>query len=178
MIALNTQHRLTPAVFWYSSLAPIIASFVAVVGGAFVKDFIASTCAISVCPFFAPYIMPVLVLAFIVAVLAHPVLDFLLFSFQLAEHSITINSGVIFRQYETINFNRIQTLDLERGPLLWLFGLTEVRLWTASADQMNFSLEDKTLSSRPSADTTFVLPRDTAVHLKEFITNAKGPVQA
>jgi membrane protein YdbS with pleckstrin-like domain len=37
-------------------------------------------------------------------------------------------SGILFRQYETIAFSRIQTLDLERGPLLWLFGLTEMRL--------------------------------------------------
>jgi membrane protein YdbS with pleckstrin-like domain len=75
----------------------------------------------------------------------------------------------LFRQYETIAFSRIQTLDLERGPLLWLFGLTEMRLWTGSADQFNSGEHD--IHAKP--DTTLVLARDTAQELKDFISGAK-----
>ncbi len=176
MIPLNTEHRLSPAVFWYSATPSIVAGFVVVVVGAFLKDFVSTSCATQVCPSFAPAIMPTLVLAFIIAVLAHPILNFLLFSYVVGERSVTINSGILYRQYETIDFNRIQTLDLERGPILWLFGLTEVRLWTASADQFNDN--EAHVHARP--DTTLLLPRDAAQQLKEIIANSKhaAPVAA
>ncbi len=172
MFPLNQPQRLSVAAFWYSALPAIAVSFVAVIIGAFIKDFIASTCATAACPVFAPLIMPVLVIVFVAAVLAHPILDFMLFSYSLAEHSITINSGIIFRQYETIDFNRIQTLDLERGPILWLFGLTEVRLWTASADQFNFS-DITQWKERAKPDTTLILARNAAESMRDFIANTR-----
>jgi membrane protein YdbS with pleckstrin-like domain len=169
MIPLNTEQRLSATVFWYSAIPSIVLAFIAVIAGAFVKDLVLSSCAMSACPAYVPFLMPVIVLAFIAAVLAHPILSFVLFSYRLTEHSITISSGILYRQYETIDFSRIQTFDLERGPILWLFGLTEVRLWTASSDQLNTS----DIGTKANPDTTMVLPKDTAVHLRDFVTGAK-----
>ncbi len=169
MIALNTAHRLSAAAFWYSALPAIVVVFVAVIVGAFVRDTVASACILNSCPYYVPILLPTFLLLFIVGVLAHPILEHILFTYSLEEHAITINTGIIFRQYETITFSRIQTINLERGPLLWLFGLTEVRLWTASADQFNNHAEH----AHATPDTKLVLGRDLAQEVKDFISGAK-----
>ncbi len=169
MIALNTVHRLPAATFWYSAFPSIIVAFIAVILGAIVRDSVAHACILNSCPYYVPALMPAFVLLFIIGVLAHPILEYILFTYSFTESSVTINSGILFRQYETIAFNRIQTLDLERGPLLWLFGLTEVRLWTGSADQFNGDEPD--LHAKP--DTKLILERDTAQAVKEFMTSTK-----
>ena len=170
----NTPHRLSQAAFWYSAFPAIVLAFVAVIAGAFMRDIVISACAENQCPVYMPYVVPGIVLTFIVTALAQPVLNFLLFSYSVTSSAITINSGIIFRQYETIDFNRIQTIDLERGPLLWLFGLTETRLWTASADQFN---HDAASGEHPHAlpDTVIILDHATAQQLRDHISAAKAP---
>lgn len=169
MIAEGIVHRQPPAAFWYSALPAIVVVFIAVVIGAFVRDAVAASCAMNTCPNYVPQILPVIMIIFIVGVLIHPILEYILFTYTLHPDTITINTGILFRQYETIAFSRIQTLDLERGPLLWLFGLTEVRMWTGSADQFNSGEHD--LHAKP--DTTLILGRDTAQELKDFISGSK-----
>ncbi len=169
MIALNSPHRLSAAAFWYSALPAIVVVFIAVILGAFVRDTVASACILNTCPYYVPMILPTFLIIFIVGVLAHPILEHILFTYSIEEQAITINTGILFRQYETITFSRIQTINLERGPLLWLFGLTEVRLWTASADQ--FNNHDEHPHATP--DTKLILTRDHAQEVKDFISNAK-----
>lgn len=173
MLAHHTSHRLPPAAFWYSALPAIVVVFIAIIIAAFVRDTVASACILNSCPYYVPIILPTALIIFIVGVLAHPILEYILFTYSLEEHAITINTGIIFRQYETITFSRIQTINLERGPLLWLFGLTEVRLWTASADQFN----NHEQHPHATPDTRLVLLRDTAQEMKDFITGAKKAEQ-
>jgi uncharacterized membrane protein YdbT with pleckstrin-like domain len=174
MIPHNEPQHLSQAAFWYSAYPAIILAFIAVIAGAFMRDIVITACMESACPVFMPYIVPGIVVIFIIAALVQPVLNFVLFSYTLTDRTITINSGILYRQYETIDFNRIQTLDLERGPLLWLFGLTEVRLWTASADQLNHEHD----GPHAAPDTTLILERGTAEILRDHIHNAKQPVAA
>lgn len=170
----NTQHRLSQAAFWYSAFPAIVLAFIAVIAGAFMRDVVSSACTENPCPSYMPYVVPAIVIAFIVTALIQPVLHFILFSYSLSGTSITINSGILFRQYETIDFHRIQTIDLERGPILWLFGLTEVRLWTASADQLNHEQG----GPHATADTILLLDRDTAENLRDHIHTARQPAPA
>jgi uncharacterized membrane protein YdbT with pleckstrin-like domain len=169
MFALNTAHRQPVAAFWYMALPAIVVVFFAIILGAFVRDTVASACVLNSCPYYVPMILPTFLIIFIVGVLAQPILEYVLFTYSLEAHAITINTGIIFRQYETITFSRIQTINLERGPLLWLFGLTEVRLWTASADQFN----DHEDHSHAKPDTKLILDRDAAQEFKDFISGAK-----
>ncbi len=174
MIPHNEPQRLSQAAFWYSAYPAIILAFIAVIAGAFMRDIVISACMESACPVFMPYVVPAIVVTFIIAALIQPVLNFVLFSYSLTGSTITINSGILYRQYETIDFNRIQTLDLERGPLLWLFGLTEVRLWTASADQVN----QEQGVSHATPDTTLILDSGDAEHLRDHIHASKAPAPA
>lgn len=169
MLALNTPHRQPPAAFWYLALPSIVVAFLIVIVGGLMRDVLANACAASDCPPYVQQILPALVLISIAGVLLHPILTYILFTFSLEEHAITVNSGIVFRQYETITFERIQTLDLERGPILWLFGLTEVQLWTASTDQLN----DHEAHTHAKPDTTLILARDTAQEFKDHVSEAR-----
>ncbi len=122
----------------------------------------------------APIVLPFLGIV-IALVLAYPILFYLLFSFELTEHTITVNSGILFRQYETIDFNKVQAMDQERGPLLMLFGLTEINIWTASADQLTFSVGANALKTRPRPDVRMLLRKDDAQKLKDLAMSSKAP---
>lgn len=111
--------------------------------------------------------------AIVALILCYPVLYWILFSYELTERTITVNTGIIFRQYESIDFDRIQSINNERGPLLWLLGLTMVKIWTASADQMNFSVEKDSVRSEATPDTTLVLDEKIAHDLKEFVMSSR-----
>jgi membrane protein YdbS with pleckstrin-like domain len=173
MPPLNTTLRQPAAAFWYTALPALVLSiFVALLGLFFIAG-AQSSCQGAGCGVFSPAVIgPILGLVAIL-VLSYPTLYYLLFSYALTEHTITINSGILFREYETIDFGRIQVMDNERGPLLWIFGLTEVRIWTASADQLAFSVGAGITKSRPHPDATILLQEDDAEEFKDFIMKAK-----
>lgn len=170
---LHTKQKEPVAAFWYASMGGIALSIVVIlltsilaVGGA--------TCEGDGCALVSPAILAPAAMLILLIVLCYPALYWFLFSYELAEHAITINSGVIFRSYETLDFNRVQVVDLQRGPLLMLFGLTEVRIWTASADQLTFSVGANTATAAPHPDATLLLKKDDAQQLKDVITGGKN----
>ena len=163
MPALNIRHRQPIAALWYTALpAILIACIVLALGIVFATS---STLASASMPGFSALVLSVSVVGTVVAI-AYPILFFLLFSYEIGEHAITINSGIIFRQHETINFERIQVVDNERGPLLMLFGLTLVEIWTSSPDQLAAAPH----SIRPRPDATLLLKKGDAEALKDFVT--------
>jgi membrane protein YdbS with pleckstrin-like domain len=163
MPALNTRHRQPIAALWYTALpAILVACIVLTLGIVFITSTALASANIAG---FSALIMFVSVMGTILAI-AYPILFYLLFSYEIGEHAITINSGIIFRQHETINFERIQVVDNERGPLLMLFGLTLVELWTSSPDQLAAAPH----SIRPRPDATLLLKKGDAEELKDFVT--------
>lgn len=177
MLALHEKHKLPIAAFWYSSIPAIVVA-ACIVGIAIVASTLPVLCNESGCtPIPAAILLPV---AWIVALLVvlQPILYYILFSYSLTENTITVNTGILFRQYETIDFSRIQTIDNERNPIHMLFGLTDVRIWTASADQLNFSSQAGGVSSRPRPDTTLLLGKATAVELRDLVMRTKHPAQS
>lgn len=52
------------------------------------------------------------------------------FRYGLGEHELVIESGILNRTRRSIPFDRIQDVDIERGPLQRLFGLAKVRIET------------------------------------------------
>ena len=81
-------------------------------------------------------------------VMAYTALSSLNFSFQLSSRNIIINSGVVVRDSRTIDFGKIQNVEMQRGPLQMLLGLTKVKIWTASMDQISFN-QNGTSTARP-----------------------------
>ncbi len=106
----------------------------------------------------------ILIVAVITAL--YPILYYFLYTYQVTEQTITVNSGVIFRQYETINFSRVQTIDNERNPILMLFGITRVEVWTASPDQL---VTNPGSVAHPRPDLVLLLSKTDAEELKNFV---------
>jgi len=62
-----------------------------------------------------------------------------MFSFTVTELNITINSGIIVRKSKTIDFVRIQNVDVVSNPFQMIFGISRVDIWTASPNQSQVS---------------------------------------
>ncbi len=174
MPKLNTRLKQPVAALCYTALGAAGLSLLILALGLFFSA-AGGSCSGDSCAFLNPSTLLPIVILVTILVLAYPVLYWYLFSYELTERHITINSGILFRQYETIDFGRIQTMDNERGPLLWLFGLTMVEIWTASADQISFSVGNKSTEARPRPDTVLILRENDAQALKDFIMRSKNP---
>jgi len=58
-------------------------------------------------------------------------------SFQVETGKITIYSGIFTKQLKAIFFDKIQNVTCTRGPLMQMFGVSTINIWTASPEQIN-----------------------------------------
>ncbi len=167
MPPLNTRRRQPLSAFWYTTLPALFVSpLIALLRTIFSTSFLAGACTQNDCGITEPIVA--LFTLGIIVILAFPRLYYVLFTYEISEHTITVNSGILFRQYETIDFGKIQAIDNERGPLLMLFGLTLIRIWTASADQLTSGLGKEAVRIKPRPDMTLILGKDDAAAVRDF----------
>ena len=108
------------------------------------------------------------------------VINYSFFSFKPTAQDITINKGMLFRSSKTINYTRIQNVDVAQGPIQMMFGLATVNIWTASQDQMQSSttysngLSRTTIKAVPEGK--LVVSKADAEDLRTHMSN-KGNVQ-
>jgi membrane protein YdbS with pleckstrin-like domain len=167
MPELNAPKRQPLAVLWYTLIAPLALSVLVLALGLFASTLSTIGAALAAAALIAALV------AFLL-ILSYPVLYYVLFSYEVSNSSLTVKSGIIFRQYETIPFDRMQVVDNERGPLLMIFGLTMIRMWTSSPDQFNIDIENSTASSHAEPDATLIIGKDDAEALKSYMTRPKG----
>lgn len=60
------------------------------------------------------------------------------YRYNLTEDGFRKEKGVIWKQYTTIPYDRIQNVDIYRGVLARIFGLSDLRIQTA-ANESNYS---------------------------------------
>ena len=68
------------------------------------------------------------------------------FSYGVGTHEIVIKSGILSRNRRSIPFDRVQDVDIERGPLHRLFGLAKVRIETGGSAKDEGVLDSVTLA--------------------------------
>ncbi len=172
MPPLGVRRRQPVAALWYSTLpALLLCAFIVLLGLFLLAASGSGACAQGGCVLIGP-----LLLLFILAlavILSYPMLSYLLLTYELTEEAMTLNSGIVFRQYETIQFGKIQAIDNERGPLLMLFGLTLVKVWTASADQLVSGMGSDAARIRPRPDMRLILGKDEAAGLRDLAMRTK-----
>jgi membrane protein YdbS with pleckstrin-like domain len=61
-----------------------------------------------------------------------PSLSFDRYGWALGDDDVRVASGVLFRRIVTIPMSRVQHVDVHQGPIEQLFGLSSVRIHTAS----------------------------------------------
>ncbi|MEM9071742.1 MAG: PH domain-containing protein [Myxococcota bacterium] len=62
------------------------------------------------------------------------------FRYALSQGVLEVHQGIIFRREKTIPVDRMQHLDVERGPLERLFGLARLVVFTAGGRTATFQL--------------------------------------
>ncbi len=90
----------------------------------------------------------VLLIAFVAAIVLGVTqwLGWSRFRYGVGSHEIVIQSGILSRNRRSIPFDRVQDVDIERGPLHRLFGLAKVRIETGGSAKDEGVLDSVTLS--------------------------------
>ena len=98
-------------------------------------------------------------------------LDYKCVSFEVYEDKITINSGVFIKRSKTILFNNIQNVNIVSGPLMGMFNLSKIEIWTSSPGQINLSnSHQRNAGESHTPDGFLLLPSDQIKLLRDFIT--------
>jgi len=61
-----------------------------------------------------------------------PSLEWAAFRYELRQHDLLVQSGVLFRQWSSVPLHRIQHVDTRQGPVERAFGLSRVLVYTAA----------------------------------------------
>jgi hypothetical protein len=67
-------------------------------------------------------------------VMVAPRLAYARYRYEVTELGLYVAHGRFWRRWQVVPHARVQTVDVESGPLLRAFGLVEVRVTTASAE--------------------------------------------
>jgi membrane protein YdbS with pleckstrin-like domain len=68
----------------------------------------------------------------LVLALLWPALEHAAYHFEVREHDLLVQSGVLFRRWSSIPLTRIQHVDTRQGPLERLVGLAQLQVYTAA----------------------------------------------
>jgi membrane protein YdbS with pleckstrin-like domain len=133
MPPLNTRHRQPLSALFYTSLGAFLAAIFMVYLGVVL---VSSQVLDGALPQSLSASLLIAIVVVALSTIAYPALHYSLLTYEVHENALTVYSGVVFRQHETINFSRIQSVENERGPILALFGLTLMEVWTARPTSM------------------------------------------
>jgi membrane protein YdbS with pleckstrin-like domain len=170
VIPLNTPQTLAPRAFWYMGLKALFVAVLALgVGRLF--EFGAnsghSSCRGALCGTISGSHIAGFIYLFAAFLAIRALVNFKSLSFVLTDKSISINSGVLFRNSSTIRFDRIQDVRVMRDPPHLILGLKSVAIWTASPDQR--------VGNTKRPDGLLVLEADEADWLKEYLSDPVQP---
>ncbi len=88
------------------------------------------------------------------------ILEFKKKSYALRERDIVFNEGLIWQSSTVIPFNRVQHCEISQGPIERMFGLSELKIFTAGGSSSDMRIQG--------------LSPDTADRLKEYIVSKTG----
>ena len=91
------------------------------------------------------YVLPVALAAMLLLV-GVQWLSWKRFAYGVGSRDIVIESGILSRNRRSIPFDRVQDVDIERGPLHRLFGLAKVRIETGGSAKDEGVLDSVTLA--------------------------------
>jgi len=113
-------------------------------------------------------IMTWLMVIFInIPVFIYLLLDYMNFSFIVKDNDIIVNSGILIKRSKLIPFDKIQNIDLKSGPLMRLFGLTRVNIWTSSPAQIRI----RNKQSEHTPESFITLYTEDATWLQNFMSH-------
>lgn len=97
-------------------------------------------------------------------------LEYSFFRFMVSPDGLTINSGIIVKGSRTITLPAIQSIDYTKDPIMAIFGIQQVRVWTSSPQQIEIK-DGQT--HNVAAATFFIVPEDFEELKKSLLYKAK-----
>jgi uncharacterized membrane protein YdbT with pleckstrin-like domain len=91
------------------------------------------------------------------------------FSYVVNKESIIINSGVIFKSSKTVNYNDLQNIQVNRGPILMMLGLASLQGFTSSPAQLVISGDGRTTRTTIKPDVEIILTLEDANELSQMM---------
>jgi membrane protein YdbS with pleckstrin-like domain len=167
MIPLNTDLGLPSRAFWYVALRSFVVALLLMLLAALfqlMSSAPGASCRGALCGKMSGGHFAALLYLYGAFLVVRAVLNFKWFSFTVTDRNISITSGVLARNTNTIRFDRVQDVNTRRDPLHALLGLKSIAIWTASPDQR---LGNGT--RRP--DGLIVLDADDADWLRDYVSD-------
>lgn len=81
-----------------------------------------------------------LVLQRLLYTLIWPSFEHIHYRFEIREHDIIVQHGVLFRKWSSIPLHRIQHVDTHQGPLQRIIGLVTLQIYTAAGSTFDGSI--------------------------------------
>jgi membrane protein YdbS with pleckstrin-like domain len=169
VIPLNSPQKLTSRAFWYVGLRTLFVALLALGLGSLVElgaNSPHASCRGALCGTISGSHLAGFIYLFAAILAIRALINFRSLSFVLTDKSISISSGVLFRNSSTIRFDRIQDVRVLRDPLHLVLGLSSVAIWTASPDQR--------VGNTKRPDGLLVLEVDEAEWLKDYLSDPGG----
>ena len=128
MIELNKLNKIPGKVKWYFLVKLIVITLVPSLVPSLVLVLVSKDFGRAMFMFFLFFVdLPI----FIYLAIYYSILTFIV-----ENDRITINSGVIFKRSKSIPFDKVQNVENVGGPLIRLFNLSKVNIWTSSPEQI------------------------------------------
>ena len=93
--------------------------------------------------FFTPFVIPVIVMIVAIFTYIWAKLCYRFYKYTLAENGFQKESGVIIKKYVTIPYDRIQNVNIHRGILSRLLGLSDLKIQTAGNSRRKAKYEGR-----------------------------------
>jgi membrane protein YdbS with pleckstrin-like domain len=110
------------------------------------------------------------------ALAAYRVAYFSLFSFGVEANLVSVHSGVVVQSRKAVQYEESENADVVRGPLMMLFGLANLRVFTASPGQIHIVQTKNGSRTVHTPDIDLVLPIADASALAERFSKAVNRV--
>lgn len=155
MIKLGENNELSNKVYWYSlTRSFLILLIIALSFGILTGD--PQNIFLMFVLLFTLLGIPILLIIF---------LKYKKITFIVENNSLTISSGILKKHSNLIPFSNIQNIESTSGPLLRLFQLDCVKIWTAASPQSG------KVNKKLSPGEELILENENARWLKKFISN-------
>ncbi|OGG65226.1 hypothetical protein A2929_01565 [Candidatus Kaiserbacteria bacterium RIFCSPLOWO2_01_FULL_45_25] len=153
MPALNTLNNLPNNLKWYALIKLLLILLLISIPFTFAGEWLNF--------YWSAFIL------FILPIWIYLVLSYKFTSFIVSDKTLTINSGILFKRSISISFDQIQNTDSSRGPLSSAFGISRLKIWTASPSQLRINQGN----SNNKPDGLLWLLTTESIALKDFISN-------
>ncbi len=161
MLTLNVSHKLPRRIkwYWFTKIASLLF-FVSL-------------------PFlFFGTITWILSILLLVVLLGVPIFGYLMlyyrfFSFNVEQHQITVDKGIILKYSKSVAFDKVQSVSNFRSILERIFGLSTVNIWTASPGQIRINTASANTTSVSKPEISLVLEVKDGRWIQDFILSSK-----